>query len=982
MALAGVACPPAAIHQIFNKISIIRYRTKMHKNLTNITLLIGAISMLAFLSTPATAQTGNFVNFESPQVNPLALSPDGTRLFAANTADARVSVFDLSLPSNPILMKEINVGIEPVAVRARTNDEIWVVNHTSDSISVVSVSQGIVTDTIYCKDEPCDVIFAGAAQRAYVTASRSNAIRVFDTTTHALVTTISLMGENPRYLAASADGTKVFATFALSGNRTTIIPETTPGVPNQPPPTNVALPAPPHVGLIVDATDPAWSGVIKYTMPDNDVVEINTNTNTVSRYFPRVGTHNTGIAVQPVTGDLFVSNTDARNLVSFEPVIRGHLADNRIAKINIGTGIVTNYDLNPGVNYNILPNPAATADALAAPMNVVFDGSGANLYIAAFGTDRIAKVDANGNILTRIELNPQAVGSSASPRTKRGPRGLVYNSATQRLYVQNRISNTISIIHTASDLVVNEVPVGALDPTPDAIRDGRGFLYDAKLSGNGTNSCSTCHYDGDLDLLAWNLGDPGGDMTTVVTPVPVLGGTLTLNLHPMKGPMTTQTLKGFKGNPGQNPLHWRGDRADFTAFNPAFDKLMGGAQLTAPDMASYKNFVETMTFEPNPNQNLDRTYPATLAGFAGSPATGRTTFLTNQYQPFLTCATCHTDNLGGQDKFIIPAAALNETQDFNVPQLRNMYQKANFNNSVGAQSRGGFGFIHDGTFATLFSFLSQGVFGNVTNDAVKKNNLEAFLMCFDTGSAPAVGYSRTIHSSNANLAAVVNDVTLLQNQTAAGNINLIGKGLIDGVLRGLRYNSATANYTTDKTGVGPFTWAQLQAKALSGNAKITLMGVPPGSGTRMGIDRDEDGIFDGDEAPLNPLANYGSSSPPCAGTLTMGANSLPFIGNNYFAFTCTNTQPNTLSLGLVCNFALPAGVPFFGFDLLVDLGSPEVYAIDMYDDPSGFAVGPIAIPENPLLVGTQYAAQTISINFCAPQSLAGSNGLLLTIVQP
>src|SRR2546423_10750068 len=45
--------------------------------------------------------------------------------------------------------------------------------------------------------------------------------------------------------------------------------------------------------LIVDASDPQWNPtVIKYTMPDNDVAEIDTATLTVSRYFPHVGTSN------------------------------------------------------------------------------------------------------------------------------------------------------------------------------------------------------------------------------------------------------------------------------------------------------------------------------------------------------------------------------------------------------------------------------------------------------------------------------------------------------------------------------------------------------------------------------------------------------------------------------------------------------------------------------------------------------------------
>src|SRR3569832_2054547 len=68
-----------------------------------------------FLPGAAMAQTG-YVNFEGSQTNPVRLSADGSRLFAVNTPDARLSVFDLTDPSNPRLIAAIPVGIEPVSV--------------------------------------------------------------------------------------------------------------------------------------------------------------------------------------------------------------------------------------------------------------------------------------------------------------------------------------------------------------------------------------------------------------------------------------------------------------------------------------------------------------------------------------------------------------------------------------------------------------------------------------------------------------------------------------------------------------------------------------------------------------------------------------------------------------------------------------------------------------------------------------------------
>src|SRR5580765_6952955 len=130
------------------------HMVKSHKT----QLIVRTIVCLLCVSAALCAQA-TYVNFEGKQTSPIRLSPDGTRLFAVNTPDARPSVFDVTHPSNPFLIAEIPVGLEPVSVNPLNNDEVWVVNEVSDSVSVVSVSRRLVTDTIYVKDEPADVVF-------------------------------------------------------------------------------------------------------------------------------------------------------------------------------------------------------------------------------------------------------------------------------------------------------------------------------------------------------------------------------------------------------------------------------------------------------------------------------------------------------------------------------------------------------------------------------------------------------------------------------------------------------------------------------------------------------------------------------------------------------------------------------------------------------------------------------------------------------
>jgi YVTN family beta-propeller protein len=135
------------------------------------TAVLGALAALA----PAVVAAQSFVAFESGQVRPLAMSPDGTRLFAVNTPDNRLEIFDVQ-GGTLAHQGAVPVGLEPVAVAARSNGEVWVVNHLSDSVSIVDVgaSPPRVTRTLLVGDEPRDVAFADgtAGQRAYVTTAR------------------------------------------------------------------------------------------------------------------------------------------------------------------------------------------------------------------------------------------------------------------------------------------------------------------------------------------------------------------------------------------------------------------------------------------------------------------------------------------------------------------------------------------------------------------------------------------------------------------------------------------------------------------------------------------------------------------------------------------------------------------------------------------------------------------------------------------
>jgi hypothetical protein len=95
-------------------------------------------------------------------------------------------------------------------------------------------------------------------------------------------------------------------------------------------------------------------------------------------------------------------------------------------------------------------------------------------------------------------------------------------------------------------------------------------------------------------------------------------------------------------------------------------------------------------------------------------------------------------------------------------------------------------------------------------------------------------------------------LTLITNMINLANTNKVGlvvKGRVNGVQRGYAY-LGSGNWQADHAGEIK-TSAQLQAMAAPGS-ELTYTVVPKGSETRIGIDRNLNGVLDFDEPPLPP----------------------------------------------------------------------------------------------------------------------------------
>jgi DNA-binding beta-propeller fold protein YncE len=834
----------------------------------------------------AAQDQSSFVNWESPHVSPIDITPDGSRLLVVNTADNRLEVFEITEHglSHGGHLAAVPVGLDPVSVRARTNDEAWVVNRISNSISIVNLDSMTVSETLGVGYEPNDVVFAGPpeSQRAFVSVAEFHEVKVYDPANLAAPpTVIPIQGREPRMLAT--DGERVYVPIFESGSRTTILKHQTVSEPDGPyggqnPPPNDGdafnppivgdLPEPPPASLIVrrengiwlDDNNADWSEKVTWDLHDHGVAIIRASTLDVG-YVAGTMNINMALAVNPASGNVTVVGTDATNWIRFEPNINGVFLRVNMASFNPAAGgKPTIVDLNPHLDYASSWLPwELRQQSIGDPRAIVWNSAGTRGYVAGMGSNNVIIIDASGKRLERISIG-------------RGPTGLVLDEARQRLYALNRFDGNVSVIDTTIDAEINRVQF--YDPTPAVIRDGRPFLYDTHLtSGLGHVSCASCHVDGRSDRIAWDLGNPQGAMI----PAPEDCGSGFVppdfdepcpDFRPMKGPMVTQTLIGIIDN---GRMHWRGDRENLHAFDVAFTDLQAmDAPPSKEELDKFEAFIGTLRFPANPNLTFFNQLQGFVPGLPGNSFVGVSRFDHVGHVNGGRCTDCHLipptglpdvqaiPGATGTNGLTVPTGFLGEVQTFKTPHLRDTHKKAGFDKSSQMSDRG-FGFLHDGSDDTILAFLDKPGFNIGGNHA---EGVEAFLHSFPTETHRAIGTQVTLTADNANDADVIGMLNDMQTVANQGHASIVAKGFVNGEHRGFAYigGGVFQSDRADQT----MTMNALRNAATAG-AEITITVVPPGSEIRIGIDRDEDGYYDRDEldAGSDPADPHSTPKNPC-----------------------------------------------------------------------------------------------------------------------
>jgi YVTN family beta-propeller protein len=471
-----------------------------------------------------------------------------------------------------------------------------------------------------------------------------------------------------------------------------------------------------------------------------------------------------------------------------------------------------------------------------------------------------------------------------------------------RLYVMTRFDNSVKVIDLATKQEIANATLP--NPEPASVVQGRPLLYDAtRFSGNGEASCASCHIFGDNDDLAWDLGNP--DDAVKSNPIPINfgdAGTIALGkllfgvrgpingtdnvaeFHPMKGPMTTQTLRGLRNS---GAMHWRGDRANgffgisafdsnlsFNNFIVAFDGLIGSPNLPTPaEMQKFTDFQLQVSTPPNPVRNLNNS-------LTSSQQRGRNFYFGNRPSdgisiPFISelndgsnfnCNGCHVvDPANGFFGTGRRSSFEGITQIVKIPHLRNMYTKVGMfgvpkvdffqTNSrtthQGDQIRG-FGFVHDGVIDTVERFLTAVVFAPqinagfpLFNPNATRRDVEQFLLAFDTDLAPIVGQQVTLTNANAVTVNPRIDLLIQRARTAfvskalggaVRECDLVAHVAIGGSVKGFLFDPAVQNFIPSDGGPR-VSDAALRALAATPGQEVTYTCAVPGSGARLALNQ-------------------------------------------------------------------------------------------------------------------------------------------------
>jgi YVTN family beta-propeller protein len=400
----------------------------------------------------------------------IALSPDGARLYVLCQQSGEVRVLDAA---SYAVIANIPVGREPRGMALSHNgDRLFVTNTWDDTLSVIDTHALAVTATWSVGAEPSGVVEDPAGKYVFVANRISGDIAVLDAQTGEEQKRL-LAGRGASYLTLSPDGKRIYATH--------IYPN--PVSPNAQP--------------------------VNRTVPESEIAVIDAGRAEVVDRIPLhaiAGVFHVAVSADGRLGA--VAEYHPKNLVPLAHLEHGGAFAYTLTLFGADVGKPVEIPLDELDRY------------ASQPFGVAFAPDKSRLFVTLGGSESVLVIDVV-HLLRFVHAHPRpASGSFAQDLSASGnyvtaripvglnPRGLAMSSDGRRLFVANRLDDSISVIDTGALRVASTIALAG-PKTISTLRRGEQTFYTAHYSFQGQIGCSSCHIDSTFDGLTWDL-EPDG----------------------------------------------------------------------------------------------------------------------------------------------------------------------------------------------------------------------------------------------------------------------------------------------------------------------------------------------------------------------------------------------------------------------------------------------------------------------------------------
>ena len=439
-----------------------RIHTAVITGLTALVVVLLAVAL--WTDHPVRASDADDVDYASPLE--LLLSPDGARLYVLCQQSEEIRVLDAASFS---VIKNIAVGRVPRGFSLSPDGaRLFVTNTWDDTLSVIDTRTLTVTATWPVGAEPSSVVEDRAGKRLFVANRISNDVAVLDAATGVEQKRL-LAGRGASYLTLSPDGSRLYVTHIY--------------------------PNPPRVRTELD----------NRTAPESEITVIDTARAVVVDRMPLhriAGVFHLAFSSDGRLG--VVAEYHPKNLVPIAHLEHGGYFDFTLTVFGADVGKPVEIPLDDLERY------------ASRPFGIAITPDKSRIFVSCGGSEMVTVVDVT-RLLRYARLHPgssvQDLSASANYVVARipvgqDPRGLTLSRDGRRLFVANRLDDTISVIDTRVNRVASTIKLAG-PMRVSAIRHGEQTFYTSRQSFQGQIGCATCHIDSTYDGFTWQL-EPSG----------------------------------------------------------------------------------------------------------------------------------------------------------------------------------------------------------------------------------------------------------------------------------------------------------------------------------------------------------------------------------------------------------------------------------------------------------------------------------------